>query len=153
MRTIVIGGLLAFGLATGCAHRCACKHGTTQTKAAEKKTLYDRLGQKPAITAVVEEFVTRIGADTVINARFANTDLVHLKAALVDQICEASGGPCKYTGRDMKTAHTGMQITEAEWNALVGDLKGALDKFKVPKAEQDDLIGAIAPMKTSIVGQ
>lgn len=152
MRTIALGLLLAVGVLgplgpTGCAN----KNGGGTTTAA-KKSLYDRLGQKPAITAVVEEFVKRVAADNVINARFANTDLAHLKAMLVDQICEASGGPCKYTGRDMKSAHTGMKITEAEWNALVGDLKGALDQFKVPAAEQNDLIGAIAPMKPSIVG-
>lgn len=152
MRTIALGLLLAasvlgpIGL-TGCANKNG--GGTT---AAAKKSLYDRLGQKPAITAVVEEFVKRVAADNVINARFANTDLAHLKAMLVDQICEASGGPCKYTGRDMKAAHTGMKITEAEWNALVGDLKGALDQFKVPAAEQNELIGAIAPMKPNIVG-
>lgn len=149
MRTIALGLLLAASAlgSVGCAN----KNGGGTTTAA-KKSLYDRLGQKPAITAVVDEFVKRVAADNVINARFANTDLAHLKAMLVEQICEASGGPCKYTGRDMKTAHTGMKITEPEWNALVGDLKGALDQFKVPAAEQNDLIGAIAPMKPNIVG-
>ena len=147
MKMFAFCGLLAVA-ASGCAGGGEKKTAVVPVK----KPLFDRLGGKPAITAVVEEFVTRVGADNKINARFANTDLNHLKAMLVEQICEASGGPCKYTGRDMKTAHTGMKITEEEWNALVGDLKGALDKFKVPAAEQNDLIGAIAPMKPSVVG-
>ena len=63
------------------------------------------------------------------------------KAKLVDQICEASGGPCKYTGKDMKTAHAGMGITDADFNALVEDLVATLDKFKVPEKEKGELLG------------
>jgi hemoglobin len=72
---------------------------------------------------------------------------------LTEQICMASGGPCKYTGKDMKTAHTGMKITDDEFNAHVEDLKKSLDKFKVGAQEQTDLIGALGPMKPDIVGQ
>ncbi len=116
------------------------------------KSLYDRLGGKGAITAVVGEFVSRLAADKRINARFANADIPRLKQLLVDQICEATGGPCKYTGRDMRTAHAGMGITDAEFGALVEDLKGALDQFKVPAKEQGELLGALAALKPDVVG-
>jgi hemoglobin len=134
---------------------CAGSKSETRPSAppAAQKSLYERLGGKDAITAVVGELLNRIAADGRINARFANADLPHLKAMLIDQICEASGGPCKYTGKDMKTAHVGQQVTDAEFDALVQDLKGALDQFKVPAPEQGDLLGALAPMKGDIVGK
>ena len=94
-----------------------------------------------AITAVVDEFVGRVAADTRINSYFAAAAdnpqrMAMFKMKLVDQICEASGGPCKYRGADMKTAHKGMGITSAQFNALVEDLAGALDKFKVGERER-----------------
>jgi hemoglobin len=116
------------------------------------KPLYDRLGGKDAITAVVDDFVNTAATDDKIKDRFKNTDAKDLKAKLVDQICEATGGPCKYTGKDMKTAHTGMKITEEEFNALVADLVKSLDKFKVPQKEKDELLGALGKMKPEIVG-
>jgi hemoglobin len=70
---------------------------------------------------------------------------------LVDQICQASGGPCMYMGKDMKTAHMGMGITGAEFDALVSDLVGALDKFTVGEKEKGELLGALGPMKPEIV--
>ncbi len=122
-------------------------------KMAAKKPLYDRLGGKPAITAVVDDFIGNVAGDSRINQRFAGTNVPRLKSMLVDQICEASGGPCKYTGRDMKSAHTGMRITDAEFTALVEDLVKSLDKFKVPAQEKNELLGALGAMKGQIVGQ
>jgi len=127
-------------------------------QAATQKSLYDRLGGKAAITAVVDEFVARVAADTRINGFFASTAsdparLKTFKQHLVNQICEASGGPCKYTGKDMKTAHAGMGVSGADFNALVEDLVAALDKFKVGKTEKDQLLGALGPMKGDIVEQ
>jgi hemoglobin len=120
------------------------------------KTLYDRLGGKKAIVAVVDEFVSRVAADTRINAFFTATAsdparLAKFKGNLVDQICQASGGPCKYTGKDMKSAHAGMGISSADFNALVEDLVGALDKFKVAEADKNTLLGVLGPMKSDIV--
>lgn len=117
------------------------------------KPLYDRLGGKDAIAGVVEEFVGNVAADARINKRFEHADVPNLKKQLVDQICNATGGPCQYTGKDMKTAHTGMQISDAEFTALVEDLAKALDKFQVPAKEQGELLGALAGMKPLIVGQ
>ena len=115
------------------------------------RSLYERLGGKDAITAVVDDFVARCAKDDRINGKFARTDIARLKSSLVDQICEATGGPCKYTGKDMKTAHMGMGISGGDFNALVEDLVGALDKFKVGQHEKDQLLGALAPMKKDIV--
>src|SRR5262249_42890501 len=112
---------------------------TTTANAPPPKPLYDRLGGKPAITAVVEEFTNRVAADKRINGRFINTDITKLRGLLVDFICAATGGPCKYEGRDMATSHGGMQLVDEEFNALVEDLSGALDKFKVPATEKGEL--------------
>ena len=122
----------------------------------KEKSLYDRLGKKKAITAVVDEFVSRVAADARINRFFAATAanptrLKTFKGHLVDQICQASGGPCKYTGKDMKAAHMGMGISSPDFDALVGDLVGALDKFNVGQHEKDQLLGALGPMKADIV--
>lgn len=135
----------------------ACGGGKTEsgggtTTAAGGPSLYDRLGKKDAIIAVVDDFVANVEADARINARFKNADGPKLKQALVDQICEATGGPCKYQGKDMKTAHTGMNIKDDEFTALVEDLKKSLDKFKVGAKEQEELLGALGGMKKDIVG-
>jgi len=79
---------------------------------AQEKSLYDRLGGKDAIKAVVDEFVTRVAADTRINKKFAKSNIDRVKFELVEQICMATGGPCKYTGLDMKTAHKNLGVTE-----------------------------------------
>lgn len=118
---------------------------------AQGKPLYDRLGGKGAITAVVETFVSNVGGDKRINGYFASTDLAKLKEHLVNQICEASGGPCKYSGRTMKQTHDGMGVTDAAFGALVEDLVAALDHHKVGKAEKAELLGVLGPMKGDIV--
>lgn len=140
--SIVCGGVLAL-----------CSMSAAQ---AEAPSLYMNLGGKAAITAVVDEFVARVAADVRINGFFAGTAadperLAGFKAKLVDQICQASGGPCKYTGKDMKQAHAGMGVTSAHFNALVEDLAGALDKFKVKEADKASLLGVLGPMQSDIV--
>jgi hemoglobin len=114
-------------------------------------SLYERLGGKDAISAVIDDFVARCAADSRINGKFARTDIPRLKSSLVDQVCEASGGPCRYVGRDMRTTHTGMHVTAGEFDALVQDLLATLDKFGVPEAEKSELAGALAPMRPDIV--
>ena len=125
---------------------------------AQGKSLYSRLGGKKAITAVVDEFVNNVAGDSRINKFFADTAkdpkrLAKFKGNLVDQICQASGGPCKYKGKDMKTAHKGMAITDADFGALVEDLVKALDKFNVGATEKNELLGALGGLKDQIVGQ
>jgi hemoglobin len=114
-------------------------------------TLYERLGGNDAITAVVDNFVARCAADERINGKFARTDIGRLKRMLADQICEASGGPCLYQGRNMRETHDGMAVTAGEFDALVEDLVATLNQFSVPKAEQDELLGLLGPMRADIV--
>ena len=144
-----IGTLAAMAaLVAGCGS--GMQGGTTMM---EKKSLYDRLGGKLAITAVVDDFIGNVAGDTRINRRFATADIPRLKAMLVNQICQASGGPCAYTGASMKEAHKGMKIADAEFNALVEDLVKSLDKFKVPAQEKGELLTALGGMKGDIVNQ
>ncbi|TME14561.1 MAG: group 1 truncated hemoglobin [Chloroflexi bacterium] len=114
-------------------------------------SLYDRLGGLDAIKAVVDDFVALCAADDRINQKFARTDIPRLKKMLVDQLCEATGGPCTYIGRDMKETHRGLGVTAGEFDALVANLVATLNKFNVPQAEQEELLGALAPMKADIV--
>ena len=146
MRRTMFGILAAVALvATGCA--------SMDSGSAPKQSLYDRLGGKGAIQAVVDDFIGNVAADARINKRFANADIPRLKTKLVDQICEASGGPCKYTGATMLDAHRGMNVTDAEFTALVEDLVKSLDKFKVPTQEKTELLTALGGMKPQIVGK
>lgn len=120
-------------------------------KPAQAKSLFDRLGGLPAITAVVEEFVTRTTTDPRIQDRFFNTDAVELKKLLVEFVCLATGGPCKYTGRSMVDSHAGMELVDEEFAALVENLVAALDKFKVPEKEKGEILGALGPLKPDMV--
>jgi hemoglobin len=114
-------------------------------------TLYERLGGLDAIRAVVDSFVARCAGDDRINRKFERTDIPRLKKMLVDQVCEAAGGPCTYSGRDMRATHDGMGVTAGEFDALVEDLVATLDEFDVPKAEQEELLGLLGPMRDEIV--
>jgi hemoglobin len=114
-------------------------------------SLYERLGGLEAITSVVDSFVGRCAGDGRINTKFERSDIPRLKKMLVDQVCEATGGPCTYTGRDMKQTHDGMAVTAGEFDALVEDLVLTLGEFDVPRAEQEELLGLLAPMRGDIV--
>lgn len=114
-------------------------------------SLYERIGGLDAITAVVDSFAARCAGDDRINKKFERTDLPRLKKMLVDQVCEATGGPCTYTGRTMRETHDGMQVTAGEFDALVADLVATLDEFNVAKAEQDELLGLLGTMRDAIV--
>ena len=115
------------------------------------KPLYDRLGGAKAVQAVVDDFIGNIAADSRINLRFFNVDVPKLNKLLVEFVCMATGGPCKYTGQDMETSHAGMELVDEEFVALVEDLVKTLDKFKVPKKEKDELLGALGPLQPQIV--
>lgn len=133
----------------------AKKHKRAPKEAAQA-TLFKQLGGMKAINAVVNDFVGRAASDERIKSFFAKTaanpkQLNRFKKNLAEQICQAAGGPCKYKGKDMKTAHAGMGITEDHFNALVEDLSATLDKFKVKPNAKGQLLGALAPMKRDIV--
>jgi hemoglobin len=146
LRKLALPAALAAGLVLA-----ACQDMSMKPMA--DKSLYDRLGGKGAITAVVDDFVGNVAADKRINGFFAKADVPRLKGNLVDQICQATGGPCVYKGKDMKTAHKGMGIADADFNALVEDLVKSLDKFSVPAKEKGELLGILGPLKPQIVGQ
>jgi hemoglobin len=114
-------------------------------------SLYERLGGLDAIRAVVGSFVARCAGDDRINPKFARTDVARLEKMLVDQVCEATGGPCTYIGRGMRETHDGMGVTAGEFDALVEDLVATLEQLGVAKAEQDELLGLLAPMRADIV--
>jgi hemoglobin len=116
-----------------------------------QKSLYERLGGKDAISAVVDDFAGNVLADPRINKKFAKSDPARLLANLKDFVCFATGGPCKYTGLDMKTSHKNMGTTAGEFNALVENLVKTLNKFKVPQKEQNELLGALAALRGDIV--
>jgi len=119
-----------------------------------KPSLYKRLGGYDAIAAVCDDFIGRLAADKQIApflAGHSQDSLKKLRQNLVDLVCSAAGGPCYYVGRDMKTAHAGMGITEAQWDSSVADLVASLDHFKVGAAEKDELLGAVSSFKKDIV--
>ena len=147
MRRLMVGVLAVVALAAaGCG-------GMQSDSMMAKKPLYDRLGGKPAITAVVDDFIGNVAGDTRINRRFMGANIPRLTAMLVEQVCEAAGGPCKYSGQSMLDAHRGMNITDAEFTALVEDLVKSLDKFKVPAQEKNELLTALGGLKPQIVGK
>jgi hemoglobin len=130
--------------------------GTYQASYAKDKSLFERLGGKEAIKLVVDKFVSNVLADASIQPFFAITAnepgrADKLKVHLVEQICQVTGGPCAYKGRDMKTAHTGMGITNPQFDSLVSALVGALEHYKVAKKEQDELLGILGPLREVIV--
>jgi hemoglobin len=124
------------------------------------KKLYERLGGDAAVTAVVDDFVTRALADPKANFTRKGTarewkatpeNVAVLKRQMVQIIGSVTGGPQKYTGSSMKEAHKGMKITAAEFDALAADLKASLEKAKVPAKEQGELLAIVAGTKKDIV--
>lgn len=122
-------------------------------KPVDSTSLYARLGQRPGIEAVMSEFVARAARDRRLAKRFAKTDPKALIAKLTEQMCEATGGPCKYTGKDMKTAHAGMKVTNREWNITGAHMLAAMRAKKVPRKEQAEVMKMLGSMKGDIIGQ
>jgi hemoglobin len=118
------------------------------------QTLYDRLGGKDGVAAVVDSLIKNVSADPDLKKFFAKDTgpkLDHFKQMLNDQFCEAAGGPCKYTGKDMKTAHAGMKINDAQWDAFVKDFTLACAENKVGDKELGELLAVVAPMHDDVV--
>ncbi|HEY0320795.1 MAG TPA: group 1 truncated hemoglobin [Pyrinomonadaceae bacterium] len=121
---------------------------------AQEKSLYDRLGGYNAVAAVTDDFIGRLVADKRFERFFvghSKDSLKRIRQHIVDQLCEATGGPCIYTGRSMKVTHEGLNISEDDWKAAVDHLAATLDKFKVPKREKDELLAAVSKLKNDIV--
>jgi hemoglobin len=145
------GMLLLFVTVT--AGACASMR---EAKPAPLPSLYKRLGGREGISTVVNDFTANMAADPRVNERFKDkkpAELEQFKSRLADQICEAAGGPCSYYGKEMKAAHQGMRISDAEWSATVENLVKALDKNNVDARSKEELLNALGPMKKDIVGQ
>jgi len=115
------------------------------------RSLYERLGGTEAIMAVARAFEDRAAKDDHINQKFARTSLDRLHKEFVDQLCQDTGGPCSYTGLNMRQAHTNMGVTSGEFDAFMQDLVATLNDFNVGKAEQDELLNDLRPMRAEIV--
>jgi len=120
----------------------------------QEKSLYDRLGGYNALAAVVDDFVGRLVTDKQFEKFFVghSTDSKkRIRQHIVDQFCAATGGPCIYTGREMKTSHAGLGITEAQWDAAAKHLVASLDKFKVAEKEKSEVLAFVTTLKKDIV--
>jgi hemoglobin len=150
----VLGALLTFSAAQPVF--AAQPQPDTQQAAPMGPSLYQRLGGYDALAAVTEDFLGRMAVDPQLKRFFIGfnqTSLVRIRQHIVDFLCQATGGPCLYHGQDMKTAHTGLHITEQDWNAAVTDLGATFDKFKVPEKERADVVAALSNLKADIVGR
>lgn len=129
---------------------------TPETSEGEK-SLFERLGGVFAIATVVDDFIDRVMTDPRLNAN-PKVDEAHHRVApagfkylVTEQVCEAAGGPQKYTGRSMYDSHVELEITEEEWQAFLDDFGQTLDKFSVPQAERDELFAIVESTKQDIV--
>lgn len=150
-RLILVSALALAGCASQTAATKRDAPATVAKTEEAPKVLYERLGGKPAIEAVIDDFLGRVAADERINSGFAVGHLPRLRQRLIELVCAATGGGCTYSGRDMGTVHAGMRITNDQFNVLVGHLVATLEKFKVPEKEKGELLGLLAPMRDSIV--
>lgn len=118
------------------------------------KSLYERMGKREAIAKVIDTFLKNAMANKTLAKRFGKLKgpkLDTFKENFIDFVCKETGGDCEYKGKDMKEAHKGMKITDAEWNATVEALGAALEEHGVGKEEQADLVAALGKMKDDIV--
>jgi hemoglobin len=133
---------------------CALFHPATS--AAPTAALYNRLGGYDAIAAVTDDFLARALADPKIVPFFKGLeprDLQRVRQHLVDQICNATGGPCYYPGKDMKTAHEQFEITNDVWNTFTGHFNETFAKFKVPERERNEMVAIVGSLRSSIVNR
>jgi hemoglobin len=142
--------VLFFCLLAGCASNTAAQSPASGSAS----TLYIRVGGYDAIAAVTDDFIGRLAADKQL-ARFlvglSADSQKRLRQHVGDQLCEATGGPCIYTGQTMKASHAGLGITDNEWQATVKHLTATLDKFKVPDKEKGELLAIASSLKPDIV--
>jgi hemoglobin len=129
------------------------KKSEASASPAASESLYRELGGKEGISKVVDLFLAKVDNDLRINLFFEKTDHKDLRNLVIEQFCQATGGPCVYSGRSMEEAHSGLNLTDADFAAFVEDLIAALDELKVPKASQEKLLALLGPMKPQVVGQ
>jgi hemoglobin len=127
---------------------------TAMAVQSQEKSLYERVGGYNALAAVVDDFIGRLVTDKQFEKFFmghSDDSKKRIRQHILDQFCAATGGPCVYTGRDMKASHAGLGITNAEWDAAAKHLVASLDKFKVPEKEKGELLAFVTSLKKDIV--
>lgn len=157
MKKVTFSALVAVVALSLLSTGCKKDEEETTPEPTPTPSLYTRLGGDAAIVAVTDQFIQNVLADPTIADNFAATGsdpyrFQLFRERLIDQLCDATGGPYTYTGKNMYDAHHMMNITDAEFDALVAALVAALDQFNVPDAEQSELLGILGPMRTDIVG-
>ena len=115
--------------------------------------VYERLGYQSGVEKVVDNFLANVAGDDRVNGRFADTDMAKLRGHLIDQVCEATDGPCTYTGKSMREAHTGMGITEAEFAIIAGHFAAAMEQEGVSASDHATVMSVLSAMQGDIVGQ
>jgi len=115
--------------------------------------VYERLGYQSGVEKVVDNFLANVAGDDRVNGRFADTDMAKLRGHLIDQVCEATDGPCTYTGKSMREAHTGMGITEAEFAIIAGHFSAAMEQEGVSASDHATVMSVLSAMQGDIVGQ
>lgn len=137
MKTISIA--LAFALIlAGCAGR-------------SEDSLYQHLGGQAGIERISDELIAILRADAEIADLFENTDWTYFRARLIEFLCVTADGPCEYRGLPMNEAHSGMNITEAEFNRFVDDARRAMTRAGTPLAAQNRLLARLAPMRAEVI--
>jgi hemoglobin len=153
---LLVTMLIAFAVISGAAPQAVAAPLQPVSAPAAGDSLYTRLGGYDALVAVTKDFIGRLATDPQLAKFFTglnDTSKARVEAHVIDFLCVATGGPCIYTGQDMKTAHTGLHITDADWNNSAAHLTETLNKFKVPQKEQGEVMAAISGLKGDIVGR
>ena len=137
-RVVVTALLLLAGEAVGAA-------------AGAEPRLYDHLGGAVGVAAIADSLIDRVAADPKLGRSFKDSSLGRIKKLLAEQICELSGGPCRYSGDSMKEVHAGHQISEAEFYGMVAELRIVLKEQRVSQGAANRLLRLLAPMKRDVV--
>lgn len=144
----------AFRLIAAAGFGTASLVTATAAIAATADTLYQRIGGYDAIAAVTDDLLGRLAADKSLGrffVGFSTDSFGKVRAHFIEILCVQTGGPCNYTGRDMKTVHTGLHITEADWQHSLELFGQTMAKFNVPEREQKDLAALLVPLEKDIV--
>jgi len=147
----------ALTLAAAAVALSALAPGAAAQGSAGQRSLYERLGGVYPIASVVDEFIDRLLVNEILNANpaiaaaRARVPVPGLKFHVTGLVCQVTGGPCTYSGRDMKQAHAHLNISAREWDEMVRVFREVLDKFKVPTAEQAELVAIVESTRGDIV--
>lgn len=113
--------------------------------------LYDRLGGESGVAAIAGDLIDRVSADPKLGRSFKDSNLSRIKRLLAEQLCDLSGGPCRYSGDSMREVHAGHHISEAEFFGMVAELRVVLKQRHVSQAATNELLRLLAPMKRDVV--